>query len=143
MFSLSVTRTKAPRLGALSFDPGAMRSIGQDYLAIQKQRIDRGMDANDQASRPLKPAYARSKSAHGAKPIRNLQNTGASMAAIGITEVGPMGFKISTSNDRANRVLSINQQIEPMLGASPNDIRTLMPRIESAFGESVQNLWQK
>src|ERR1041384_4253526 len=67
---------KTVRYNELSFSQQQMLRIGTVGVAAVKNRVELGQGPNDGPAKPLTPGYAKYKSRHGLKPLRDLVGNG-------------------------------------------------------------------
>ena len=125
------------------FAPEDMLGAGQVVCDANFARWDQGLNTMDLPAKPLAPGYAKFKSQHGAKPIRDLRYSGilrrclkplsadqrrVVCGAVEFTHPLPVRLRPGKKGQPAvtrqltiNEILSFNQGIERMWGISPRD----------------------
>lgn len=118
-----------------------MRELAETGLESSEERIANGLNVEDQPARALSAAYAKEKARRGKQTIRDLNLTGALIGSMAVTDVTPGSAAIDFASDEQERVAYINEAIEPMIGLSPGDVKTVNEKAEKQFAENVRNLF--
>jgi hypothetical protein len=132
--------TKA-RIVYSPFSSSEMVSIGTDLAGSIRDRISSGLNAQDQASKPLKGAkgkyvpYARQKQQKGLAPIRDWKYSGNTLRALKVVAANENSVKIGFSNPIQDRVAHFNNLREKAFGVSPNDRLAINKGIKKVLTE--------
>lgn len=123
------------------YTPQQMVGIGQSLIGFNFARWDRGVDANDAATKPLAAKYARRKAYTGRRrAVRDLNLTGRlrdSIRVLNASEnkvtIGPVDGTYSSSAKYGvltnSEVLTLNQRQWRMWAVSPNDRAAVLQQL--------------
>jgi len=137
---IRIKETGRPRIEIPRFSQEQMHEIGQFSVDGELQRLGHGINAQDQPSRPLKPSYAKQKEKAGAQPVRDLRLTGAMLTARQVTEVSDNTVTVGFTDPLQEAKAAHNEQIEPMLGVSPENKRQLDEYVHETFRANVRKI---
>jgi hypothetical protein len=104
-----------------------MVSIGNVVRDSIAQRIGKGLNANDEPAKPLKPGrnghrgYPDYKIAHGLQPLRDWFWTGRTMRSLKVKSANENRAVIGFVDPKADLVAHVNNLREKAFGISPND----------------------
>jgi hypothetical protein len=121
-----------------------MANIGNTLLKSIKERIKRGIDANDAPAKPLKGAkrnyipYDRQKTQKGLQPIRDWTYSGHLLRAMKVVSANENRFVIGFIDDRSDKIAHLNNHGTRMFGISPNDQTNLKTAVSDAFRSLIK-----
>ncbi len=101
-----------------------MASLARDSIA---QRIGKGLNANDEPAKPLKPGrnghrgYPDYKIAHGLQPLRDWFWTGRTMRSLKVKSANENRAIIGFVDPKADLVAHVNNLREKAFGISEKD----------------------
>jgi hypothetical protein len=104
-----------------------MLSIGNVVRDSIAQRIGKGLNANDEPAKPLKPGrnghrgYPDYKIAHGLQPFRDWLWTGRTMRSLKVKSANENRAVIGFVDPKADVVAHVNNLRERQFGVSPRD----------------------
>lgn len=128
---------KRPRIRKPRFFALQMGQLAAAGLKSVKDRVQKGIGANDAPMPPLKRGYAIHKTKLGKGNRRNLTLTGAMLDNLTVRSATDREAKISLTK-RLERLKALaNQQKAPWLGWSPNDARNVTARAAQIFRVEV------
>lgn len=121
-----------------------MANIGNTLLKSIKERIKKGIDANDAPAKPLKGAkrnyipYDRQKTQKGLQPIRDWTYSGHLLRAMKVVSANENRFVIGFIDDRSDKIAHLNNHGTRMFGISPNDQEHLKTAVSDAFRSLIK-----
>jgi hypothetical protein len=104
-----------------------MLSIGNVVRDSIAQRIGKGVNANDEPAKPLKPGrnghrgYPDYKIAHGLQPLRDWFWTGRTMRSLKVKSANENRAVIGFVDPKADLVAHVNNLRDKQFGVSPKD----------------------
>lgn len=116
-----------------------MLSIGTAVRDSIAQRIGKGLNANDQPAKPLKPGrnghrgYPDYKIAHGLQPLRDWLWTGRTMRSLKVKSANENRAVIGFVDPKADLVSHVNNLREKAFGISPNDKNAITSEVLSVL----------
>lgn len=116
------TKISKVRFTYSPFTGQQMAEFGESLLGRMNERLDRGINANDQPAAPLKPRYAKFKSRRGRRAVRDLFLTGRSRRSAKVIRANQNKAVIGFVDPVAARRVSFANRRERMWGASPADM---------------------
>ena len=96
-----------------------------------RDRISRGINANDQPATALRKAYANREIRPGARPIRDWRLTGRTMNALQPVPRSDGNLAVGFNDARASQIAAINNAHEKMFGVSPSDRRVFIAALNA------------
>lgn len=130
------------RLTLSPFSVEQMIALGQLATTTFRKRIQSGINADDNPTKPLKPGrrgkkgYPEYKTGRGLQPIRDWTWTGHTMRAMGPVSASENSVQIGFTDPRSDRVAHANNQIEKAFGVSPNDREVINKGLADLFNQS-------
>jgi hypothetical protein len=118
-----------------------MLKLGTVGLAAVKNRVQSGLNANDQAAKPLTKGYAIRKSkALGKRAKRDLTFTGGLLRNLQVRTVSAKTAQARPST-RRDRIKGLaNARVEPWLVFSKRNERDVLNAFQRIFAENVRHL---
>lgn len=137
--NFSVKVTKQPNMEPPEyFHPSDMQHIGDFAIETMKERLHSGYNARDESAKPLTSRYAAQKQKLGKQPIRDIDKTGQTLAALQVTEADSGHAHISVEGSEAFRKGLFNEYNDPWFGASDSDKRKIFEEeIEPIFAHNI------
>ncbi len=122
------------------FGAEQMQIIGEALANSIRSRIARGMNANDDPSKPLKSSgrkggYAGYKARTGLQPIRDWTLTGRTLRALKLKLVSENRGVIGFIDDRSDKVAHVNNLREKAFGVSPTDHQVFLEAVRNIITE--------
>ena len=135
------TKIKKVRVQVGAFSAEQMMQIGQPFAASIKSRIQRGVNVNDEAAKPLSANYARSKGRRGLQITRDWTWTGRTMRALNLLDVSANRGRIGFSDPVADQRAHFNNARDRQFGVSNTDRNVLRSGVKSAIVQGKVARW--
>ena len=123
-FQAKITRARWVLGPFTSEDMVSIGNVVRDSIA---QRIGKGLNANDEPAKPLKPGrnghrgYPDYKIAHGLQPLRDWFWTGRTMRSLKVKSANENRAVIGFVDPKADLVAHVNNLRDKQFGVSPKD----------------------
>ena len=115
-------------------DTALMERLGAIAIEHERERLARGLNANDEPARPLSPKYVKQKQRAGLVAIRNLMLTGQLLASRRITSATDTSVSVEFTDDRDRLKAEQNDRIEQMTGQSPESKAAVLAELRKLYG---------
>ena len=108
-----------------------MLVIGNALADSVRDRIHKGVNANDEPAKPLKgrkgggKGYPEWKIAHGLAPIRDWFVSGATLRSLKVLRVSENQGSVGFTSDKADKIAHFLNAIDKSFGISPTDRKAL------------------
>jgi len=116
-----------------------MLTIGNVLRDSIATRIGKGLNANDEQSKPLKPGrnghrgYPDYKAARGLQPFRDWFWTGRTMRSLKVKSASENRVEIGFVDPNADRIAYVNNRREKAFGISPKDRLALAATVRAVL----------
>jgi hypothetical protein len=97
------TVIRKARVNVSGYTGAEMAQFGQALVDSMRNRITRGLDANDRPLPPLSPRYAQIKGRKYPPPIRNMVKTGRTMRALAVLSANDNRAKVGLTDEVAKK----------------------------------------
>ena len=107
------------------FSAEDMTVIGNFMCDRIRRRIESGVNADDNPSKPLKPCYEKLKSRRGLNPVRDWTWRGRTLRSLTVKSASENHVTIGFTNPQADMIAHVNNLRERAFGVSPADRKAL------------------
>ena len=115
-----------------------MARIANVAKLAESDRISRGINVADAPAKALSKNYAIGKTRRGLPGIRNLKFSGALLDSRRVTTASDNTSEVAFTDAAQAAKANKNQKIEPMLGLSPGDRRSIQPIVAGEVAQAVR-----
>src|ERR1039458_454448 len=118
------------------FSSDQMNTLAGILRDSMRNRIQRGLNVNDQPAKPLKPAYAKTKQIKGKNAVRDWTMSGNTLRAMAVLSANENRAVIGFNNPVASRVARFNNLRERAFGVSPLDRQVLVAAVHATVRQA-------
>ncbi len=137
-FNPLVKKIEKARFVAVNFTPERMAEIAVPVTKSVQDRIYEGLNAQDQAAKPLRPGYLKQKQRKGRKPVRDLTLTGSLMRAMHVLSTNNGQAVIGFTDPISNNKMYYNNARELQFAMSPRNQAEFLKQVKSKPVVTVQ-----
>lgn len=119
-----------------------LREIGMAMVAKQKDRWSKGINARDQAAKPLAPVTAKGKMTYRGKAIRDMVMTGLMAENFTLRKASGDEIRAENTSREARMHARKAQAFEKMIGLSPSDRDVVFGMAYRAYGVYLKGAWK-
>jgi hypothetical protein len=119
-------------------------AIGQEMVRSQKERWSKGINALDQAAKPLAPVTAKGKATYRGigNPIRDMVMSGLTKDNFTLRKASMQEIRAENTSVEGRRRARQAQSFETMIGLSPTDRDHIFQAANRAYGVYLNRAWR-
>ena len=130
-FTPFVKKIEKARFVSINFTPERMAEIALPVMRSVQDRIYAGLNASDEAAKPLTPAYAKQKLRKRRRPIRDLTLTGTMMSAMNVLSASTGQAVLGFADPISARKAAINNANDLQFAMSPRNSAEFLKQVQS------------